>query len=494
MEPLVSVIVPTFRRHELLLNRCLPSLFNQIYKNIEIVVISDGPDEWLNNYFAEKKYPNLRYFELSHNWGLCGGWVKHFASFVVRGELVGYLDDDDEYLSNHVSDLVALQQTQNKDFVYSMMFGWSKDKEIIAVGNGVPSFMAIGTPMILHKYELFKTANWSPKPGSYDEDWRLISQWLANGATYDFNNKVTILLRGATLALYETLKAMQGCSSFYLDSKRFAEIMANPMIFDFDEIKDIIYRSTFNYYGMHVPLPYVQQQRVYHGGTVPNIIHFTWTGSVLPKKYVENICRFRDNNPTYSIMLWVDDDNLSPIDGVNIRIIDIDKLVNAEIYKRLNGVSVKNDLLRMELIYAFGGIYSDIDAVSVKSFGDAFKKPFLAYEPHSWRDINSSILGFPKSDEFLKFCLYNLGEHFKWIAGNKPDWFDPTPGNVLKLCSGVYLMMCLLAFEDIPDIQFINQDYLIQNTGYGYVHQTMDGINSDGWIHKLSQIKTLYEV
>ena len=41
-DPLVSVIIPTFNRVELLLERALPSVFAQTYKNVEIIVVFHG--------------------------------------------------------------------------------------------------------------------------------------------------------------------------------------------------------------------------------------------------------------------------------------------------------------------------------------------------------------------------------------------------------------------------------------------------------------------
>ena len=42
--PLVSVITPTWQRHALLLDRCIPSVAAQDYPNVDHVVVSDGPD------------------------------------------------------------------------------------------------------------------------------------------------------------------------------------------------------------------------------------------------------------------------------------------------------------------------------------------------------------------------------------------------------------------------------------------------------------------
>lgn len=38
----VTIIVPTYNRQELLRDRCLPSIFNQTYKNWELIIVNDG--------------------------------------------------------------------------------------------------------------------------------------------------------------------------------------------------------------------------------------------------------------------------------------------------------------------------------------------------------------------------------------------------------------------------------------------------------------------
>ena len=41
MDALVSIIIPTYNT-KLYIDRCLQSIINQSYKNIEIIVIDDG--------------------------------------------------------------------------------------------------------------------------------------------------------------------------------------------------------------------------------------------------------------------------------------------------------------------------------------------------------------------------------------------------------------------------------------------------------------------
>ena len=39
--PLISIIIPTFDRAQLLIDRTLPSIFSQTYQNFEILIIGD---------------------------------------------------------------------------------------------------------------------------------------------------------------------------------------------------------------------------------------------------------------------------------------------------------------------------------------------------------------------------------------------------------------------------------------------------------------------
>jgi hypothetical protein len=42
--PQVTIVTPTWQRHDLLLNRAIPSVQAQGYPGVEHLVISDGPD------------------------------------------------------------------------------------------------------------------------------------------------------------------------------------------------------------------------------------------------------------------------------------------------------------------------------------------------------------------------------------------------------------------------------------------------------------------
>jgi glycosyltransferase involved in cell wall biosynthesis len=99
--PLVSVIIPTYGRPNLLL-RAINSVLNQSYQNIEIIVVDDNNKDSINRketedvlkgLIAEKK---IIYKKMDKNSG--GAIARNFGVKFSKGELICFLDDDDEFL------------------------------------------------------------------------------------------------------------------------------------------------------------------------------------------------------------------------------------------------------------------------------------------------------------------------------------------------------------------------------------------------------------
>jgi glycosyltransferase involved in cell wall biosynthesis len=45
--PLVPIVTSTWRRADMLMQRCIPSVMAQSYPNVEHIIVSDGPDDEL---------------------------------------------------------------------------------------------------------------------------------------------------------------------------------------------------------------------------------------------------------------------------------------------------------------------------------------------------------------------------------------------------------------------------------------------------------------
>lgn len=194
--PLVSVVTPTWRRHDELLERCIPSVAAQTYGAIEHIVVSDGPDDVLHRRLIEAtrlgKYHHLRYLELAEHddtarWG-------HHARLAgikaARGEIISYLDDDNSWRPNHLTSLVsALQDNPQADFAYprTLMHVYGN---VYDIGADPPSYGQIDTSGIVHRVELLRKATWEPSLPSID--WDLVHRWMGMGAKWVYVPEITV--------------------------------------------------------------------------------------------------------------------------------------------------------------------------------------------------------------------------------------------------------------------------------------------------------------
>lgn len=98
--PLVSIIVPTYNRRELLPD-ALRVLERQTYRNIEIVVVNDGGE---NVRDIVAKSPKARLIERKTNAGIAQAINDGIRA--AKGVYVGFLADDDELFPDHIARLV----------------------------------------------------------------------------------------------------------------------------------------------------------------------------------------------------------------------------------------------------------------------------------------------------------------------------------------------------------------------------------------------------
>jgi teichuronic acid biosynthesis glycosyltransferase TuaG len=99
---LVSIIIPTYNRYELL-NHCIKSVLNNTYKNIEIIVVNDCSTD-ARYYNGElEKYEKTKIIHLpinqkqKYNVKAAQGITRNYGLEMASGEWVAFLDDDDFY-------------------------------------------------------------------------------------------------------------------------------------------------------------------------------------------------------------------------------------------------------------------------------------------------------------------------------------------------------------------------------------------------------------
>ncbi len=193
MKPLISLITPTWQRHEFLTERCIPSVRAQTYENIEHIIVSDGPDPALAD-LLESNYSgkyNWRYSELpEHPYeSMWGDQARRHGESIAKSDLLGQIDDDDSLRPNHVELLMNALEKSGADFAYSSMRRYSAWDTTDVVGTDPPTYGQIGV-CLLYKRKLLDIGSW--RYGFNNIDWDLVERWINGGATWVFVPQITV--------------------------------------------------------------------------------------------------------------------------------------------------------------------------------------------------------------------------------------------------------------------------------------------------------------
>lgn len=115
--PLVSIIVRTKDRPKLL-KRALGSIFVQTYRPIEVVLVNDGGcDLDIDEIKSILGDVSLNYIRLEQNTGRAHAGNVGIEN--AKGEYIGFLDDDDEFLPEHIEVLVSFLTKSDYKVAYT---------------------------------------------------------------------------------------------------------------------------------------------------------------------------------------------------------------------------------------------------------------------------------------------------------------------------------------------------------------------------------------
>lgn len=105
LSPLVSVIIPTHNRADIL-PRAINSVLSQSYTNYEIIVVDDGSVDNTQEFLLKFKSDKLRFLKNETSKGACNARNKGIQA--AAGELLAFLDDDDEYLPTYLEEIIKI--------------------------------------------------------------------------------------------------------------------------------------------------------------------------------------------------------------------------------------------------------------------------------------------------------------------------------------------------------------------------------------------------
>ena len=144
---LITVIVPCYNI-ENYIEKCIESIENQTYKNIEIIAVddcsTDSTYEKLKN--LQNKYKNLLVYKNKNNSG--AAFSRNYALKKAKGEFIGFVDSDDYIVDNYYEKLLEKAEQENADIV-------ATDIEIIYENSNQNSILVKScTENSVNKYNL----------------------------------------------------------------------------------------------------------------------------------------------------------------------------------------------------------------------------------------------------------------------------------------------------------------------------------------------------
>jgi len=198
-KPLVSVVIPTYNRSKLL-KRAVRSVLNQTYSNLEILIVDDHSEDKTKKIGKklEKESQKVRYIYQETNQGAPAARNRGIKE--AKGEYIGLLDDDDEYLEKKIELQVKKFQTDPKlGLIYGgfRVIREGSDKEPV---DKLPKYRrdlskpllrncVIGSPTVLVKKEAFSRVGYFDTKLESCQDWDMWYR-IARDYQIDYVDKV----------------------------------------------------------------------------------------------------------------------------------------------------------------------------------------------------------------------------------------------------------------------------------------------------------------
>uniref|UniRef100_A0A6C0CYV5 Uncharacterized protein n=1 Tax=viral metagenome TaxID=1070528 RepID=A0A6C0CYV5_9ZZZZ len=128
---------------------------------------------------------------------------------------------------------------------------------------------------------------------------------------------------------------------------------------------------------------------------IPKIIHQVWIGPKEPP--IKPMDTWKNKHPDFEYIRW----NESEFEKRDMNFECQDKIDSMEQY------CGKVDIMRLELLYKYGGVFLDADSVCIEPIDYLLNNNFMIYENEKVRKdlIANGIMGFVPKHPFIKKCI-----------------------------------------------------------------------------------------
>jgi glycosyltransferase involved in cell wall biosynthesis len=178
--PVVSVIIPTRNRWQLLSTHALPSALEQQDVELEVVIVDDASEDETRARLSELGDPRVRVVSHASRKGL--GAARNSGAVAARGVWLSFLDDDDLWAPRKLRAQIDAATALGRDWAYGRAIVVDAELRVIGVhpfpepehverllhgGNHVPG----GGSNVIVRADMHR------RVGGFDEELRYFEDW-----------------------------------------------------------------------------------------------------------------------------------------------------------------------------------------------------------------------------------------------------------------------------------------------------------------------------
>lgn len=135
---------------------------------------------------------------------------------------------------------------------------------------------------------------------------------------------------------------------------------------------------------------------------IPKVIHFIWLGGDFPEQYKHIVDEWKQKT-NFDIEIWNDEKSNKFIQDKKSSIV----------FNRSNNFGIKSDVLRYEILKAFGGLYVDTDFICCSDKFKELHENFSFYAGICLEknvQINNGIMASVPGHSILNMCINNADD------------------------------------------------------------------------------------
>lgn len=201
-EPLVTVILPTHGRPELLRSRSLPAVLGQTHRRLEVLVVGDGPDPEAEQVVRELDDERVRwthtsqryvYPESHRHWLAASTLTRNEGYRLAEGRWLFDFDDDDSLPPDAIEILLEAARERRAEAVQGVLRSHAPDGSTSQIAGELPSRLPLKGALVhahLRFFEREHVASALAEPGDWFRGERMLRAGvrieLLDLVTYDY--------------------------------------------------------------------------------------------------------------------------------------------------------------------------------------------------------------------------------------------------------------------------------------------------------------------